>query len=383
MPKEGLKPKEKGLKRQIKKGMKTEFDPVVFYTTMTLVFIGIVMVFSASYIQAAFKHHDAFYFLKRNVIYAILGFIGMMITSRIEYTFWKKNATKIGIIAIVLLVLVLTPLGIEANGAKRWLGVGGATIQPAEIAKFACILITAKLIEKRYENIKSLMKGVLPLLLVPGIFFALIILQPNMSTAGTIILVIFVMLFVAGMSMRFVATMIGIGAGLFSVLVLSAPYRLKRVLSFLDPFQDPLGSGYQVIQSLYAIGSGGLFGLGLGKSKQKYFYIPEPQNDFIFAIIGEELGLIGCIVVMMLFVILVYRCIRIALKCSDVFSCMVVTGIGAQIGIQAALNIAVATSSMPATGVALPFISMGGTSLTILMGAVGIVLNISKHVKIN
>ena len=383
MPKEGLKPKEKGLKRQIKKGMKTEFDPVVFYTTMTLVFIGIVMVFSASYIQAAFKHQDAFYFLKRNVIYAILGFIGMMITSRIEYTFWKKNATKIGIIAIVLLVLVLTPLGIEANGAKRWLGVGGATIQPAEIAKFACILITAKLIEKRYENIKSLMKGVLPLLLVPGIFFALIILQPNMSTAGTIILVIFVMLFVAGMSMRFVATMIGIGAGLFAVLVLSAPYRLKRVLSFLDPFQDPLGSGYQVIQSLYAIGSGGLFGLGLGKSKQKYFYIPEPQNDFIFAIIGEELGLIGCIVVMMLFVILVYRCIRIALKCSDVFSCMVVTGIGAQIGIQAALNIAVATSSMPATGVALPFISMGGTSLTILMGAVGIVLNISKHVKIN
>ena len=383
MPKEGLKPKEKGLKRQIKKGMKTEFDPVVFYTTMTLVFIGIVMVFSASYIQAAFKHHDAFYFLKRNVIYAILGFIGMMITSRIEYTFWKKNATKIGIIAIVLLVLVLTPLGIEANGAKRWLGVGGATIQPAEIEKFACILITAKLIEKRYENIKSLMKGVLPLLLVPGIFFALIILQPNMSTAGTIILVIFVMLFVAGMSMRFVATMIGIGAGLFAVLVLSAPYRLKRVLSFLDPFQDPLGSGYQVIQSLYAIGSGGLFGLGLGKSKQKYFYIPEPQNDFIFAIIGEELGLIGCIVVMMLFVILVYRCIRIALKCSDVFSCMVVTGIGAQIGIQAALNIAVATSSMPATGVALPFISMGGTSLTILMGAVGIVLNISKHVKIN
>ena len=383
MPKEGLKPKEKGLKRQIKKGMKTEFDPVVFYTTMTLVFIGIVMVFSASYIQAAFKHHDAFYFLKRNVIYAILGFIGMMITSRIEYTFWKKNATKIGIIAIVLLVLVLTPLGIEANGAKRWLGVGGATIQPAEIAKFACILITAKLIEKRYENIKSLMKGVLPLLLVPGIFFALIILQPNMSTAGTIILVIFVMLFVAGMSMRFVATMIGIGAGLFAVLVLSAPYRLKRVLSFLDPFQDPLGSGYQVIQSLYAIGSGGLFGLGLGKSKQKYFYIPEPQNDFIFAIIGEELGLIGCIVAMMLFVILVYRCIRIALKCSDVFSCMVVTGIGAQIGIQAALNIAVATSSMPATGVALPFISMGGTSLTILMGAVGIVLNISKHVKIN
>ena len=383
MPKEGLKPKESGFKKQIKKGMKTEFDPVVFYTTMTLVFIGIVMVFSASYIQAAFKHHDAFYFLKRNVIYAVLGFIGMMIMSRVEYTFWKKNATKIGIIAVVLLILVLTPLGIEANGARRWLGVGGATIQPAEIAKFACILITAKLIEKRYDNIKSLTKGVLPLLIVPGTFFILIMGQPNMSTAGTIILVVFVMLFVAGMNMKFVYTMIALGIAAFAGLVLSAPYRLKRVLSFLDPFQDPLGSGYQVIQSLYAIGSGGLFGLGLGKSKQKYFYIPEPQNDFIFAIIGEELGLVGCIVVMMLFVILVYRCIRIALKCPDIFSSMVVIGIGAQIGIQAALNIAVATSSMPATGVALPFISMGGTSLTILMGAVGIVLNISKHVKIN
>ena len=375
-------PKE-GLKKQIKRGMKTEFDSVVFYTTMTLVFIGIIMVFSASYIQAAFKHHDAFYFLKRNVVYAVLGFIGMMIMSRVEYTFWKKNATKIGIIAVVLLVLVLTPLGIEANGAKRWLGVGWATIQPAEIAKFACILITAKLIEKRYDNIKSLTKGVLPLLIVPGTFFILIMGQPNMSTAGTIILVTFVMLFVAGMNMKFVYTMIALGIAAFAGLVISAPYRLDRVTSFLDPFKDPLGSGYQVIQSLYAIGSGGLFGLGLGKSKQKYFYIPEPQNDFIFAIIGEELGLIGCIVVMMLFLILVYRCIRIALKCSDIFSCMVVIGIGAQIGIQAALNIAVATSSMPATGVALPFISMGGTSLTILMGAVGIVLNISKHVKIN
>lgn len=375
-------PKE-GLKKQIKRGMKTEFDSVVFYTTMTLVFIGIIMVFSASYIQAAFKHHDAFYFLKRNVVYAVLGFIGMMIMSRVEYTFWKKNATKIGIIAVVLLVLVLTPLGIEANGAKRWLGVGGATIQPAEIAKFACILITAKLIEKRYDNIKSLTKGVLPLLIVPGTFFILIMGQPNMSTAGTIILVTFVMLFVAGMNMKFVYTMIALGIAAFAGLVISAPYRLDRVTSFLDPFKDPLGSGYQVIQSLYAIGSGGLFGLGLGKSKQKYFYIPEPQNDFIFAIIGEELGLIGCIVVMMLFLILVYRCIRIALKCSDIFSCMVVIGIGSQIGIQAALNIAVATSSMPATGVALPFISMGGTSLTILMGAVGIVLNISKHVKIN
>ncbi|MBQ6630568.1 MAG: stage V sporulation protein E [Romboutsia sp.] len=371
------------LKKQIDKNIKSEFDSVIFYTTMTLVFIGIIMVFSASFVQSAFKHGDSYYFLKRNTIYATLGFISMITISNIDYRFWKKNAKAIGIVSVVLLLLVLTPLGIKANGARRWLGFGAFTIQPAEIAKFATIIITAKLIEKRYDNMKSLTKGVLPILLIPGLFFALIMLQPNMSTAGTIILVTFVMIFVAGLNMKFVIAMFGSGVGLFLLLALTSEYRLKRILSFLDPFQDPLGNGYQVIQGLYALGSGGLFGMGLGKSQQKWFYIPEPQNDFIFAIIGEELGLIGCAVVIMLFVILVYRCVRIALNCKDIFTCMVVIGIGAQIGIQAALNIAVATSSMPVTGVALPFISYGGTSLIIFMSAVGIVLNISKHVKMN
>ena len=375
-------PKE-AIKKRIDKGIKTEFDSVIFYTTILLVFIGIIMVFSASYVQSSFKHHDAYYFLKRNVIYGMLGFISMMFISNIDYRFWKKNAKIIGIVATILLLLVITPLGIKANGARRWLGVGGLTIQPAEIAKFATIIITAKIIEIRYDKMKSLTKGVIPVLIVPIIFFALIMCQPNMSTAGTIILVVFVMVFVAGMNMKFVVAMFGSGVAAFLVLALTSEYRLKRILSFLDPFQDPLGNGYQVIQGLYALGSGGLFGMGLGKSQQKWFYIPEPQNDFIFAIIGEELGLVGCAIVIMLFVILVYRCVRIAIKCSNVFACMTVIGIGAQIGIQAALNIAVATSSMPVTGVALPFISYGGTSLIIFMSAVGIVLNISKNVKIN
>lgn len=371
------------LKKRIDKGTKMEFDSVIFYTTMILVFIGIIMVFSASFVQSSFKHHDAYHFLKKNVIFAILGFICMITISNIDYRFWKKNAKSMGIIAFILLILVLTPLGIKANGARRWLGYSALTIQPAEIAKFATIIITAKLIEKKYDDIKSLTKGVLPLMIIPALFFILIMLQPNMSTAGTIILVTFVMIFVAGMDMKFVGVMFGSGVALFLALALTSEYRLKRILSFLDPFQDPLGNGYQVIQGLYALGSGGLFGMGLGKSQQKWFYIPEPQNDFIFAIIGEELGLVGCILVIMLFVILVYRCIRIALKCSNIFACMVVIGIGAQIGIQAALNIAVSTSSMPVTGVALPFISYGGTSLIIFMSAIGIVLNISKNVKIN
>ena len=300
MPNESLK-----IKKQITKGMKTEFDLVIFYTTIALVLFGIVMVFSASYVQASFKHHDGYFFLKRDIIYAVLGFVGMMFMSNIDYTFWKKNSLPLCIFTVICLALVLTPLGIEANGAKRWLGVGGATFQPSDIAKFVTIVITAKVIEKRYENIKSLTKGVIPILIIPSIFFILIMLQPNMSTAGTLIIVVFIMLFVAGMNMKFVMTMLIAGIGLFGVLVIAEPYRLKRFTAFLDPFQDPLGSGYQVIQSLYALGSGGLFGLGLGKSKQKYFYIPEPQNDFIFAIIGEELGLVGCILVIMLFVILI------------------------------------------------------------------------------
>jgi cell division protein FtsW len=379
----GLRVTRENLKESKKGGKVTEFDGVIFYTTMALVFIGIIMVFSASYIQASFKHNDSYFFLKKDLVYAGLGFVAMLITSKIDYRFWDRHALAVGIIAIITLLLVLTPMGIEANGARRWLGVGALTFQPAEIAKFATILLTAKLIEKRYAHIKSLVKGVLPLLAIPCVFFALILLQPNLSTAGTIILVTFVMIFAAGMDMKIIFSMIGLGISAFVALVLVEPYRMKRIVAFLDPFQDPRGSGYQVIQGLYALGSGGLFGLGLGQSKQKYFYIPEPQNDFIFAIIGEELGLIGCIVVMMLFLILVYRCIRVALKTDNVFACMVVIGIGAQVGIQAALNIAVATSSMPVTGVALPFISYGGTSLMIFMAAIGIVLNISKHVKIN
>ena len=184
---------KEALKKQIDKSTKTEFDSVIFYTTMTLVFIGIIMVFSASFVQSAFKHNDSYYFLKRNAIYATLGFISMIIISNIDYRFWKKNAKAIGIVSVILLLLVLTPLGIKANGARRWLAF---TIQPAEIAKFATIIITAKFIEKRYDYMKSLTKGVLPILIVPGLFFALIMLQPNMSTAGTIIIVSFVMIFV-------------------------------------------------------------------------------------------------------------------------------------------------------------------------------------------
>ncbi|MEG2247049.1 MAG: FtsW/RodA/SpoVE family cell cycle protein, partial [Peptostreptococcaceae bacterium] len=232
------------VKKRVSRGIKTDFDNVVFYTTMLLVFIGIIMVFSASFIQSTFKLDDSYYFLKRNLIYATLGFIVMIFTSKIDYRFWYKNSKKLGIGVIVLLMLVLSPLGTSLNGAQRWLGFKGLTIQPAELAKFATIIITAKLIELKYDKIKSLTKGVIPLLIIPCIFFVLIILQPNLSTAGTVILVTFVMIFVAGMDMKIVYAMFGAGVALFGAMVLAAPYRLARVTSFLDPFKDPLGDGY-------------------------------------------------------------------------------------------------------------------------------------------
>lgn len=359
------------------------FDPYVFYTTLLLVIIGIIMVFSSSYVQAKFKQHDAYHFLKRNMIYAVLGFCVMMFVSKINYKRLEKFIPMIGTITIILLVAVLTPLGKSFNGARRWLGVGGLTIMPSEIAKFASIIIVSKVIDNKKDKMSNLVQGIIPPLMISGVFFALIVLQPDLSTGGTIIMTTSVMLFVAGMDLKYVYTMIGAGFGLLGVLIAIAPYRLKRFTSFLDPFKDPLGDGYQVIQSLYALGSGGLFGLGLGRSRQKFFYIPEPQNDFIFAIIGEELGYVGCIFILLLFLFLIYRCIRIAINCPDTFSCMLVTGITAQIGIQVMINIAVATSSMPVTGMPLPFISYGGSSLIIFMGAMGVILNISRQVKID
>ncbi len=359
------------------------FDPYIFYTTLALVIIGIVMVFSSSYVQAKFKMKDPYFFLKRDVIYAGIGLFAMMFVSKINYKRLEKFIPLITSITVILLILVLTPLGIKYNGARRWLGVGGLTIMPSEIAKFASIIIVAKVIDNKKEKISSLVQGVLPPLLIAGFFFILIVIQPHLSTAGTLIMTTFVMLFVAGMDLKYVYAMIGGGMGLLGVMIAIEPYRLKRLFSFLDPFKDPLGDGYQVIQSLYAMGSGGLFGLGLGRSRQKFFYIPEPQNDFIFAIIGEELGYIGCICLLLLFVFLIYRCIRIAINAPDTFSCMLVTGITAQIGIQTMINIGVATSSMPVTGVPLPFISYGGSSLLILMAAMGLILNISRHVKLD
>lgn len=358
---------------------KKSSDFTLMLTVFILVAIGIIMVFSSSYAYAYFKMNDGYHFLKREIMWASLGLLGMIAAMNFDYWKYKKMAPYGYMISLVLLILVLTPLGIEFNGARRWLGVGGFTIMPGELAKIFGIFFIASRLSKKPEKIKSFTKGVIPNLVIIGIYFGLIILQPNLSTAMTITFIIVAMMFVAGMRWGHIAGIGVVGAGLLVVMILLEPYRMRRITGFLDPFADPRGSGYQVIQSLLALGSGGVFGVGLGKSVQKYLYIPEPQNDFIFAIIGEELGFVGCLTVIILYLLLIWRGVRIAINAPDLFGCLLATGITAMVGVQVIINIAVATSSMPVTGIPLPFISWGGNSLAIFMAAMGILLNISRH----
>ncbi|PAB58828.1 stage V sporulation protein E [Anaeromicrobium sediminis] len=354
-------------------------DFTLLLLVLILVVIGVIMVFSSSHYYALTKLNDSYYFLKRELLWATIGMIGMIFTMNFDYFKYRKLAPYAFGLSIVLLLLVLTPLGKEFNGARRWIGVGSFTIMPGEISKICAILFVASSLSSVGDKIKKFLSGVCPYILIIGIYMGLILLQPNMSTAVTIGAVIACMMFIAGMRWFHVIVM-GMG-GFFALaaMVVAAPYRMKRLTGFLDPFKDPMGTGYQVIQSLYALGSGGLFGVGLGRSMQKYLYIPEPQNDFIFAIIGEELGFVGCMVIIILYVLLIWRGVRIAVNAPDTFGCLLASGITSMVAVQTIINIAVATSSMPVTGMALPFISWGGNSLAIFMASIGILLNVSRY----
>ena len=284
-------------------------------------------------------------------------------------------------VVIVLLLLVFTPLGVTINNATRWIGVGGATIMPGELAKPACILFVAAWLSHPRHSIRSFVRGVLPPLLVAGVAGVLIAMQPSTTTAATLIIIVFGMMFIAGMSWAYVGGAFGLAVAAFAALIVTddSGYRMKRILSFTDPFADPQGTGYQVVQSLLALGSGGLTGVGLGKSMQKTLYLPEPQNDFILAIIGEELGFIGLLILLIVYLLLIWRCIHIALNAPDMFGTLLASGITIMLGVQVVLNVMIVTSLMPPTGISLPFVSWGGNSLLVFMGSMGVMLNISRH----
>ncbi|HKM28899.1 MAG TPA: putative lipid II flippase FtsW [Anaerovoracaceae bacterium] len=355
-------------------------DFLIIVLVTALAIFGVVMVFSASYYNAINFNGTPYTYLIRQGIYAVIGFGLMWLCSRVDYHIYGRFAVIILVGSFVLLGLLFTPLGVEVNNATRWLNVGITTLMPGEIAKLAAIIFVSWFLSKDPQRILSFTRGIVPLVLVAGAYGIMIIMQPNLSTAITVCGIIVGIMFLAGLQWRYLIGLGGMGAAAIWALIFidDDGYRMNRLTSFMDPFADKLGTGYQVVQSLLALGTGGLFGLGLGKSVQKNLYLPEPQNDFILAIIGEELGFIGILVIMSAYAVLIWRCFHISMNAPDKFGMLLAGGVTIMLALQVLINIAVVTSSMPPTGITLPFISYGGNALMLFMASIGIVLNISR-----
>lgn len=355
-----------------------------FFLTIVLFLTayGLVMVYSASAPSAFYVHNDSTHFFKSQALWAVVGIIAMTFMASVDFKLIKKFALPVFFVSMVLLLGVLL-VGVELNGAKRWISLGFTTFQPSEIAKIAVVIMCAVVLSKiDYIDFKETMPNLISVGIIFGICAVLLMLQPHFSAVLIIAGTVCIMMLVAGIPFRIfipVALIGGLGATLLAVL---SPYRMERLMSFTDPFKYKSDEGYQAVQSLYAIGSGGFSGLGLGRSRQKYLYIPEPQNDFIFSIICEELGFIGAALVIILFGLLLWRAVKIAISAPDRFSTILVCGLISLTIVQVILNIGVATSSIPPTGIPLPFFSAGGTSFVFQMIAMGIILNVSRQTQI-
>jgi cell division protein FtsW len=364
-------------------GVKEAADFPLFIIVFVLVVVGVVMVSSAGYYDTMSQMDDPYYYLKRVVTWSGLSFAVMLTTALLPYRVYFKLAPAIMTVSFLLLALVFTPLGEMRNDAVRWLNFGPVTVMPGELAKGAAIIFTAWFLSKDPERIRSFTKGVAPMLLLCAAYFFLIWKQPNLSTAVTVCGVIIGVMFVAGLKWKHLGLLCAAGAaGVFALILMDEDgYQLKRLTSFWDPLADQKYNGYQVTQALLAIGAGGPFGVGLGKSIQKALYLPEAQTDFILAVIGEETGLLGCVLLLCAYLFLIWKGIDIAIRAEDMFGRLLAAGITVMIALQVILNVAVVTSVMPPTGVTLPFISYGGNSLLLFMAGAGILLNISRKKK--
>ncbi|MCI8444873.1 MAG: putative lipid II flippase FtsW [Bacilli bacterium] len=361
---------------------KGNIDYGLLISVILISIFGIIMIYSASYVWAEYKFHNPFKFVINQGVFFLLGLVFMYVISKIDYRLYYEKATPLVITCFILLVLVLIPgIGTVRNGSRSWFGIGSFGIQPSEFMKLALIIFTAKYLVKNEKQMTDIKKGVLPILSLTLLVFGIIMLQPDFGTGMIIVMSIMGLIFVGGVPFKFFLRMGMLGMAGIVGLIAVAPYRLERILSFLNPWKDPLGSGFQIIQSLYAIGPGGLFGYGFLNSRQKHFYLPEPQTDFIFSIISEEFGFLGVIIVVGLFLIILTRAFKIARKSQDMFAKYLTFGIAFQIGFQAILNLMVVTGLIPVTGVTLPFLSYGGSSLLITMSSIGIILNISRYQK--
>lgn len=346
---------------------------------LILVIFGCIMVYSASFYSAEYHYGNKYFFLIKQIMGVGMGICAMVFFALFDYHLLKKYKWWIYGITMVLLALVFIPgIGVESYGAKRWISILGFSIQPSEIAKFALVIFAASYLSENHEKVKTL-KGLLPVLLVAGSLCVMIILEPSMSVTMCVAFVTLFMLIIGGMSKKHTLMFSVPAAGFVPLLIFLEPYRLKRLMAFLDPWASPQGEGFQLIQSLYSLGSGGWFGVGLFNSRQKYLFLPFAESDFILSIIGEEVGYIGSILLMAVFFALVYLLIKVALNAKDRFGAMLASGVAFIIGVQTLLNIAVVTGSIPPTGLPLPFISSGGTSVMVFMAGIGICLNILKQ----
>ncbi len=363
-------------------------DFTLVITVLLLLSLGLVMVLSASSPTSLQKYDNSYYFFIRQLIFAALGLIGMYFVSRIDYRIYQKFYKQAWWLSIILLVVVLI-FGTDSHGAKRWIDLKIITFQPSEIVKFLMIIFYSGILVKNRNELGKFGKGLVKHVLFLAPIIGLLLLEPHVSTSMVIIITCCVMMIMAGCKfwqflLSGIVALGGVGT-IATVLYLSNAwfqkqfqYIVTRFITFTDPWKDATGKGWQVIQSLYAIGSGGLFGTGLGDSKQKYLYLSEPHNDFIFAVLAEELGFVGCILVFVLFAVFIWRGILIAMKSPDMFGSLVAIGITTLVGVQVIINVAVVTSSMPVTGMQLPFFSYGGTALFLLLCEVGVLLSISR-----
>jgi cell division protein FtsW len=354
-------------------------DTLLFFAVATLVGIGLVMIFSASSAVALVEHHDVAYYAKRQILWLVVGLIVAYATYRLDYHKLKAWAPYLLVAAIVSLLLVLVPhVGVTVNGARRWVGASSVTFQPSEFAKLALVVYLAATLAARGERIVSLVKGLFPLCIPVVIMAVLVLKEPDMGTASLLVMIAFAMFFAAGARISHLFVILLATTPAVIVEVLASPYKRERVFAFLNPWKDPQNAGFHIVQSLLALGSGGIFGVGLGDSRAKFFYLPEQYTDFIFSILGEELGLIGAFAVVILFIVVGYRAIKIAIAAPDRFGFFLAIGCVSIVVIQAFVNIGVVTSSWPVTGVPLPFISFGGSSLIVNLIAVALIANVGR-----
>ena len=380
--------KKKNKMAGFSKFLNNSVDFTLVITVLLLLSLGLVMVLSASSPTALQKYDKSYYFFIRQLIFAVAGLFGMYFVSKIDYRIYQKFYKHAWILSAILLVLVLV-IGTDSHGAKRWIGLGFITFQPSELVKFLMIIFYGGILVKDRDELGKFWKGLVKHVLFLAPIIGLLLLEPHVSTSMVIIITCCIMMIMAGCKfwqflMSGVIAVGGIGS-IATVLYAASDafkkqfqYIVTRFITFTDPWQDATGDGWQIIQSLYAIGSGGLFGAGLGESKQKYLYLSEPHNDFIFSVLAEELGFVGCILVFVLFAVFIWRGVLIAMKAPDMFGSLVAIGITALVGVQVIINVAVVTSSMPVTGMQLPFFSYGGTALFILLCEVGVLLSISR-----